>query len=404
VFGTLDHFMGLIQDINSLPPVDRMALANSREVILLIAQAIAKQGGRIRFDQFMDIAMFAPGRGYYDSINSIFGDKGDFTTAPEISPFFGQCITQQILQIMAQMGRTNILEFGAGSGILAQTILMELEKYDQLPHTYFIYDISPSLRKRQYGRLKKTIPHLIDRLVWLKDIPESFNGVIIANEVIDAMPVHKVVFRQNQNHEEIYITLSNNKLVQKEGPLSSLNIKKEMDDIIQLWPNIEDGYSSEINMGVKQWILQISQMLQRGLVLLIDYGFTRKDYYQPIHHQGNLMCYFQHCAHDDPLLYPGIQDVTCHVDFSLVARAFQENGLNVSGYTNQGFFLAGCGLESLYQQLDQSDEQKIITETRGLEQLILPNAMGEVFKVIGITKGVNENLIGFSASNLKDSL
>ncbi|MBE9530130.1 MAG: SAM-dependent methyltransferase [Proteobacteria bacterium] len=371
---------------------------------LLLTQAIARHGGRIRFDQFMDIAMFAPGRGYYDSVNRIFGDDGDFTTAPEISSFFGQCIARQILQIMAEMGQVNILEFGAGSGILAQTILMELEKNDRLPQTYFIYDISPTLRERQYARLKDNVPHLIDKLVWLNDIPEHFNGIIIANEVLDAMPVHRVVFRRNLHHEETYVTIKNGKLVLEEGPLSSIKIKREMDKIMQVWPDIKDGYRSEISLGLKHWIARISQILGKGLVLLIDYGFTRREYYQPIHHQGNLMCYFQHRAHDDPLLYPGIQDVTCHVDFSHVAEAFQDQGLAVAGYTNQAFFLAGCGLEVLYQELDTSDEEKFIDKTRCLEKLIMPNAMGESFKVIGLTRGLNEDLIGFSVSNQKDRL
>lgn len=396
--------MGGIEITNSFPPVSREALTNSKEVTLLLSQAIARHGGRIGFDQFMDIAMFASGRGYYDSINKIFGDDGDFTTAPETSPFFGQCIAQQILQVMAQMGQTNILEFGAGSGILAQTILTELGKYNCLPQTYNIYDISPSLRKRQYLRLKDNLPHLIDKLVWLDDIPEYFNGIILANEVLDAMPVHRVVFRRNLHHEETYVTIKNGKLVLEEGPLSSISLKNEMEKIMLVCPDIQDGYRSEINLGLKQWAARISQSLGKGLVLLIDYGFTRREYYQPINHQGNLMCYFQHRAHDDPLLYPGIQDVTCHADFSLIAEAFQEQGLKVAGYTNQAFFLAGCGLEALYQKLDTSDEKKIIQHTRGLEQLILPNAMGETFKVIALTKGLNEGLIGFSALNQKETL
>jgi len=396
--------MGTIKNTKNFPPVDSWVLANSREVTLLLTQAIGRHGGRIRFDQFMDIAMFAPGRGYYDSVNRIFGDDGDFTTAPEISSFFGQCIARQILQLMEKMGQTNILEFGAGSGILAQTILTELEKYDRLPETYFIYDISPTLRERQYARLKDNVPHLIDKLVWLNDIPEHFNGVILANEVLDAMPVHRVVFRRNLRHEETYVTIKNGKLVLEDGPLSSMEIKREMDKIMQLWPSIKDGYRSEINLGVKPWIARISQTLGKGLVLLIDYGFTRREYYKPIYYQGNLMCYFQHRVHDDPLLYPGIQDVTCHVDFSLVAGAFQDQGVNVAGYTNQGFFLAGCGLEDLYQELDKSDEEKFIDKTHCLEQLIMPNAMGETFKVIALTKGFNEDLIGFSVSNLQDRL
>jgi len=404
---TLSHPMGSVENSSNSLLIDRMVLANCREVILLVAQAIDRHGGRINFDQFMDLVMFAPGRGYYDSINRIFGDSsdsGDFTTAPEISPFFGQCIAQQIFQVMASTGQTNILEFGAGSGILAQTILMELEKYNRLPHTYYIYDVSPSLRKRQFTRLNKNLPNLIDRLVWLDNIPEHFNGIIIANEVLDAMPVHRVVFRRNRQHEETYVTFKNGKLILEDGPLSSIELQDEMEKIMRMWPDIEDGYRSEINLGIKHWISHVSQVLDKGLVLLIDYGFTRREYYQPVNFQGNLMCYIQHQAHNDFLLYPGIQDVTCHVDFSLVAETFQAHGLNIAGYTNQGFFLAGCGLDALYQALDTSNEEKFIKETRCLEQLIMPNAMGETFKVIGITKGINDDLIGFSVSNLKNKL
>ena len=388
----------------TLNPVDRLALANCLDVTSLLREAVNEQGGRITFDQFMEIVMFSPGRGYYDSINHIFGDKGDFTTAPEISPLFGQCIARQVIQVMQRMGQTNILEFGAGSGILAQTILSELEKSAQLPEKYYIYDISPSLRKRQAARLKENLPHLADRLVWLESIPEDFDGIIIANEVLDAMPVHKVVFRRGRPHQETYVSIRNGQLVLEDGPLSSLELKEEMDRILQKCPDLEDGYRSEINLGLKSWIARISQALNRGMVLLIDYGFTRREYYQPANYQGNLMCYFQHQAHDDPLRYPGIQDVTCHVDFSLVAEAFQQQGLTVAGYTTQGFFLAGCGLESMYYELDTSDEEKYLQFTHGLEQLIMPNAMGEMFKVIGLTKGVGDKLIGFSAANEKDKL
>ena len=396
--------MSVTENNNSFPPVSSVALANNREVINLLKQAIAKHGGRIRFDQFMEIAMFAPGLGYYDSINRIFGDEGDFVTAPEISAFFGQCLARQVHQLMANMGQTNILEFGAGSGILAQTILTELEKTDQLPHTYYIYDISPTLRGRQFGRLKRNVPHLLDRVEWLNDIPENFDGMIIANEVLDAMPVHRVVFYENGNHEETYITVNDGKLVQEDGPLSSIELKNEMDIIMQLRPDIKDGYRSEINLVVKDWIERVSKMLGKGLILLIDYGCTRAEYYQPINHQGKLVCYFQHRPHDDPLLYPGIQDITTHVDFSLVADVFKQHGLRVAGYTNQGFFLAGCGLEELYQELDRSDEKKFLDESRCLERLILPNIMGEFFKAIALTKGFDEDLIGFSVSNQKDSL
>lgn len=396
--------MSVTENTNSFPSVDSVALANNREVINLLKQAIAKHGGRIRFDQFMEIAMFAPGLGYYDSVNRIFGDEGDFITAPEISAFFGKCLARQIQQLMTSMGQTNILEFGAGSGILAQTILKELDKTKQLPDTYYIYDISPTLRGRQFGRLKRNVPHLLDRVEWLSDIPENFNGMIIANEVLDAMPVHRVVFYKDGNHEETYITLKDGKLVLEDGPLSSIEIKNEMDKIMRLRPDIKDGYRSEINLVVKDWVERVSKMLGQGLILLIDYGCTRKEYYQPVNHMGKLVCYFQHHTHGDPLLYPGIQDVTSHVDFSLVADAFQKQGLKVAGYTNQSFFLAGCGLESLYQELDSSDEKKYAEESRCMARLIMPEAMGEIFKAIAITKGIDEDLIGFSVSNQQDTL
>lgn len=396
--------MAVTEKTSKLPRISETALANTQEVIRLLARAIARAGGRITFARFMDIAMFAPGHGYYDSANHIFGDDGDFTTAPELSPLFGQCIAQQICQVMKETGPTNVLEFGAGSGVLAQNILMELERQNSLPEHYYIYDISPSLRQRQQARLQQNLPHLINRLSWLSDIPESFNGVIVANEVLDAMPVHKVVFHSRTPHTETWVTLDDDRLVLTDDSLSSDELAKEMDRINQLWPDIEDGYRSEINLQVKQWAAQISQMLGKGLVLLIDYGFSRREYYQPINHMGNLMCYLQHHPHDDPLLYPGIQDVTCHVDFSLVAESFQSCGLEVAGYTEQGFFLAGCGLEELYQRIEIRDDEHLVEVNRGLEQIIMPHAMGESFKVIGLTKGLDMELIGFSVVNNKDKL
>lgn len=386
-------------NLDELPEPGPIAHSNSVQIDSLIRKAIKDSGGKISLEKFMEIALYEPELGYYVSVNRIFGEGGDFVTAPELSPVFSHCIARQIAQVFHLLPQEkNILEFGAGSGVLALECLRELERLDCLPDRYYIYDISPALRERQYIKLQASIPHLVDRVTWLEEFPQTFNGCIIANEVLDAMPVHRVKFRPDEQDQEVVIELKDDQFQWTAGELSP-ELKQQIKKIRETVPDIADGYESEINLRAQAWIKSLSEIMQSGLVIAIDYGYSRKEYFQPTRYEGTLMCHYQHLAHGNPLLYPGIQDITSHVDFTDIAETAYDAGFDILGYTSQAFFLAGCGLESMYNDLDADDMQKFLAITQPIKQLVMPNEMGELFKVIGLGKNIDEPLIGFSALN-----
>lgn len=381
---------------NDFPSPSAEALAHSQRLHDTIRAEITAAGGRITFARFMELALYAPGLGYYVAGARKFGEAGDFVTAPEISPLFARCLARQCRQVLTQIKDGDILEFGAGSGAMATDILLELEALDSLPQHYYIVEVSPDLQQRQRETLLNRAPHLQARVSWLDKLPQTLRGVVLANEVIDAMPVHVLQF-DGAEVGECYVAWKGEAFVWVDGPLSSPELQQvtghlqnEMGDDAFI-----SGYITEVNLALNGWIAALGNMLTEGMALLIDYGFPRHEYYHPDRNTGTLMCHYRHRAHPDPFVWPGLQDITAHVDFTAVAEAADIAGLDVAGYTSQAQFLLGCGLGELLQQAATDDVRAHLTMTQAVKKLTLPSEMGELFKVMALTRNFNAPLQGF---------
>lgn len=369
-----------------LPKPDPESQSHSEMLLRKILKEIALHGP-IPFSRYMELALYAPGLGYYCAGNTKFGKEGDFVTAPEISPLFSCCLANQCQQVLKELQGGIILELGAGSGQMACDLLIALEAQACLPEHYWILDLSPDLKNRQENLFKEKIPHLLDRIQWLSTLPEDpFQGIILANEVMDAMPVHR--FKQEATLKEYYVGCDQDNLTW---------ILKDADNplLIEAVKALElaEGYISEINLAITPWLSALSQSLKKGLLLVIDYGYTEQEYYHPQRIKGTLTCFYRHRAHDNPLILPGIQDITAHVNFTALGEAGIENGFHVAGYSNQMHFLIHCGIMNLVDpDLDAIEQFKIHQQ---IKQLILPTEMGELFKVMALTKNLETRLLGF---------
>lgn len=400
-----------------LPDLEPELLSRLNQHIDALRAAIESQPeGFLPFDQFMQLCLYAPQWGYYTAGSTIFGGDvptGDFTTAPELTPLFGQAVAQQAAQILDQCTAHGhppiILEFGAGTGALAAPVIASLK--DQFPNLeYWILELSPTLRARQQEHLQSYIDSGIT-VRWLDQLPESFAGCILANEVMDAMPVHWLE-RIHDTVLEYGVCFDPN----SNGPvpfgLTSRPAKEELSQLAQQRMPAIEGYRSEINLHAEGWIRAMGDWLKFGAALIIDYGFPQHEYYHPQRHEGTLMCHFRHHSHDQPLIYPGLQDITAHVDFTALADAALEAQLEVYGYTNQGTFLLNCGiaqqLEILHAELGTSaDEEQSRHWTRiagACQKLLSESEMGELFKVLAIGKGIEPPLLGFFRGDRRDRL
>lgn len=389
-----------------LPQPTREWLQHSQHLHNHIVNKIHESRGWISFAHFMELALYTPGLGYYSGNNTKFGFNGDFVTAPEISVLFGKTLARQAMQLFRQVNKASILEFGAGSGKLALDLLMELEQFNQLPDQYLILEISAELQQRQRALFETYAPQFLDRITWLAQLPNQFSGFIIANEVLDAMPTHLVVW-QKEILQERGVSVSQQALSWVDKPLShdelitianqlSAHIEKDEPDFV--------NYLSEISLANRYFIRSLSEILQTGLILLIDYGFGQREYYHPQRSMGTVMCHYRHYAHDDPFYLPGLQDITSHVDFSAIAQIASENNLQLLGYTNQAHFLINCGITELLSNVAVADTFKYLPLSNQLQRLVSPAEMGELFKVIALGKGLNETPIGFTRGSLLHSL
>lgn len=387
---------------SSLPPASEAALAHSRTLQNLIRDRIAADHGWIPFEEFMNLALYAPGLGYYASGATKLGGGGDFVTAPEMSSLFGQTLARQILQIMQNIDRANILEFGAGSGKLAADILLELEQHQSLPENYFILEVSAELRQRQQNWLQQRAPHLFSRIAWLERLPVDFNGIMLGNEVLDAMPVHIVSWRSDQILERGVIW-QDDRFAWLERPLDHAELRTIANTLMPCINPHQDPdcvYSSEISLAARYFIRSLADSLRQGVILLLDYGFGCNEFYHPQRRQGTLMCHYRHHAHDDPFYLPGLQDITSHVDFSALHEVAGRSGLPLAGYTTQAHFLINCGITAILGRTASSDTQHYLPQAQAVQKLISPAEMGELFKVIAFTKNFPEPLLGFSRGDL----
>ncbi len=361
----------------------------------LIAQEIERAGGWLSFARYMELALYAPGLGYYMAGARRLGRDGDFVTAPEISRLFGRTLAQQVKQL-AGFGLREILEIGAGSGALAADLLLELERSSCLPERYLILELSPDLRDRSRDTLAARAPHLLERVAWLNQLPPSFNGTVIGNEVLDAMPVH--VFERGDNGVvEMGVAL-------RDGALAwAARATPEAAQADRgCFP--ESPYRTEIQIVARAFTRSLAAALARGVALFIDYGFPRHEYYHPQRGSGTLMCHYRHRAHGDPFFLPGLQDITTHVDFSAIASAGKDAGLELLGYCNQAQFLINCGITDLLGETPAQDVAAYAPLASEAQKLLSPAEMGELFKVIAMGKGIPQPLVGFAQGDRRHTL
>lgn len=379
--------------MSSLPQPSPEALAHSAQLRELILRDIEVQGGWIPFSRYMELALYAPGLGYYTAGAHKFGSAGDFVTAPEISPLFGRTLARQLAEIMA-CSRPEILELGAGSGRLACDMLLELERLEQLPERYAILEVSADLRQRQQALLQERAPHLFARVQWLDELPEHINGAVVGNEVLDALPVHLVRWGEEEILERGVSSKAGNFEWQDRLP--------ENDALLQIAQQIgmPEGSVSEISLTARGLVGSLCERLQQGVLLLIDYGFGVREYYHPQRTQGTLMCHYRHHAHDDPFFLTGLQDLTAHVDFTAVAESAVDHGAELLGYTSQAYFLLNCGITDLLQEVSPDNPREYLPLSMQVQKLTSPAEMGELFKVIALGKGIEEMLSGFARGDL----
>jgi SAM-dependent MidA family methyltransferase len=403
----------------TLPAPDPDALAYSAALKRRIADEIISCGDWIGFDRFMDLALYAPGMGYYSGGARKFGAAGDFVTAPEISSLFSRTIATQAAQIMAASA-PQLIEVGAGSGRLAADLLLELQMRGALPERYSIIELSGELRERQRATLSERAPQLLSRVDWLDRLPERFDGLVLANELLDAMPVQLVVWGEEGEAGESRTILErgvgweNDEFVWRERPAQgrlleraqALDAELAAERTDQLADNapLPPGFQSEICLAASDWTASWATIIGRGALLLIDYGFPRHEYYHPQRSSGTLMCHYRHHAHGDPFFHPGLQDITAHVDFTAIVEAGFDAGFDFLGYTTQAAFLLNCGLTELLSRTPVEEVMRYLPLAQAAQKLISPAEMGELFKVIALGKGIAAPLIGFANGDRSASL
>jgi SAM-dependent MidA family methyltransferase len=386
-----------------LPELTPEEAAHSARLVERIRDAIDAQNGWISFARFMEMALYEPGLGYYSAGAVKLGRAGDFVTAPEISPLFSRCLANQCVEVFDRIGIADILELGAGSGAMAADILLELEAQQRLPARYFILEVSADLRERQRATIASRAPQQLDRVQWLDAWPVDLRGVVLANEVLDAMPVERFCIRGTQVNS-IGVTWQLGRL-----DWSETHANPQLEAAVRAieasrGAALPDGYCSEINVRLGAWMQGFAAALAQGVALFIDYGLPRAQYYRDDRSDGTLLCHYRHRFHGDPLILVGAQDIGAWVDFTAVAEAASEVGFGIAGFATQAHFLMGCGIENYLAALADAAITDRVQLARQAMLLTLPGEMGERFKVIGLTKNYEQPLRGFSVRDLVGSL
>ncbi len=379
-----------------LPPPDDDAREHGARVLRYIHERIGSENGWISFSVFMDLALHAPGLGYYAAGSQKFGTAGDFVTAPELTPLFGRCLARQAAQILEQSAG-DIIELGAGSGVLAVDILRELDRLGRLPARYRILEPSAELAQRQRQSVERSIPSLADRVEWIDTLPTKLRGLVIANEVLDALPVHLVAWRDDGVFER-GVTLLNGSFAWEERAVDE-SLREAVNEIAVSAP-----YLSEVAPTVRALVASLAECIDHGVALLIDYGFGRPEYYHPQRNGGTLMCHYRHRSHDDPFFLPGLQDITAHVDFTAVAEAGVDAGCALDGYSTLAQFLLDCGITDLLAQTPAEDSAAYLPQAAAVQKLVSPAEMGELFKVLALSRNIEVPLVGFTHGDRRGSL
>jgi len=377
---------------SELPHPDPDALAASRALLDRIAAELAAQRNWISFARYMQMALYEPGLGYYAAGSTKLGAAGDYVTAPELSPLFARSLARQVAELLGPGDA--VLEFGAGSGALAADLSEALSAMGAGNPPYLILETSPQLRERQRERLGT-------RVRWIERLPQRFRGVMLANEVADAMPVHALAWT-GPGIAERGVCANEGQLAWCEQPARGEALAAAREIEVAL-PS-SGRYESEIGLEARAWMRTLAESLERGALIVIDYGFTQREYYHPQRSMGTLMCHYRHRAHGDPFYLPGLQDITAHVDFSALARAAAESGLEVLGYASQAQFLVNCGITELLAQADPADARRYAPLAAAANRLLSPAEMGELFKVLVVARGVTQPLSGFSRGDRSHAL
>jgi SAM-dependent MidA family methyltransferase len=382
-----------------LPDLTADQARHSAAVARAVSAAIEAQAGWLAFDDYLRIVLYAPGLGYYSAGSVKFGPGGDFVTAPELSGLYARCLASQCASVLRAVGG-DVLELGAGTGRLAAGVLTRLAELEQLPHHYYILEVSADLRVRQSETLEGLPAALRSRVAWLDALPATpITGVVLANEVADALPFQRFVIDAEALYQRGVGLSDEAALVDADRP-GSAALRAELARMAPNgWPR---RYLSELCPMLGPWVAAIAKALSRGAVFLIDYGLPRHEYYHPQRNRGTLRCHFRHRAHDDPLLYPGLQDITAWVDFTRVAEAAVDAQLEVAGFCTQAAFLLANGIEAeLAAASNTMERARLASQAR---VLLLPGEMGERFKVMALTRGFDEPLCGFAYQDLRRSL
>ena len=372
------------------------------QLVAQIRASMAERGGAIPFLEFMELALYAPGLGYYSNGLRKFGADGDFVTAPELTPLFGRSLASLAEAVLAAVPNGEILEFGAGSGALALDLLRELEARTALPRRYCILERSAALRQRQREAIAAALPQLLERVCWLDALPEVFQGLMLANEVLDAAPVRR--FQWDGSVVREY-------WVEWRGEGFAWSLRDTEDErLVQAVTELArdhgwaPGYVSEWDPALGAWVGSVARSLAQGALLLIDYGSPRSERYHAQRAGGSLMCHYRHRAHDNPLILPGLQDITSYVDFTTVAEAGTGAGLALEGFTTQAHFLLDCGLDHLLMALEPDASPRYLAQVQKAKQLLMPGEMGERFKCMALRRGIEGGLPGFRQQDLRGRL
>jgi len=382
-----------------LPAADARAVSDA--LLEKLHSWIEQEGGCISFDGFMAAALYEPGLGYYSNGLMPFGEQGDFVTAPESGKLFGRCLARCIASALEQLEQGVVMELGAGSGVLAVDLLGELEKLDALPERYYILERSAAMRALQERRLNRQAPEFMRRVEWLDALPEDpISGVVFGNEVADALPVKRFRWHNGQV-SELGVGRQNKQLSVCDRCGDDVQECVRQLARIGHW---EGDYQSEFCPTLPAWINSLTDMLAQGLLLLIDYGYGRAEYYHPQRSMGTLMCHYRHTAHDDAFWFPGLQDITAFVDFTAIAEAATAAGMQLEGFTSQARFLVACGIDQLMAESDTANTRHFLQLGNEAKRLMLPGEMGERFKVIGFSRELLQDVKGFGSPDLRSRL
>jgi SAM-dependent MidA family methyltransferase len=376
-----------------LPEPSADERAHSDRLLQLLREQIASHGP-LPFSQYMERCLYAPGLGYYSAGKAKFGAAGDFITAPELGELFARCVVNAVQPVLAMLGdEADFLELGGGSGAFAEAALNALAAAGTLPRQYLILEPSADLRERQRERLRMNLPvELNARVQWLDRPPEQdWRGVLFANEVIDALPTTRFTVRGGEIYEEYVALDGEGRLLRVDRPADALVAGAVRHVERDLGATFTDGYRSEILPQLPYWIQAVAGSLSAGLLLFVDYGYVRREFYLPERDDGTLMAHYRHRAHNDPFYLPGLNDLTASVDFTALAEAGNQAGFGVAGYLPQAQFLIAAGLQDVFEhaQAQVADEHSRYRLAQQVKRLMLPDQMGERFQAMLLARGLD---------------